>query len=164
MSIFDVIQSDHDHVTRLFEQVENAVDEAKVRLIERCVQELLLHTIAEEETLYRKLRDSDDLRDDILESEVEHALIERLAHEIMSASPDDERCDARMRVLRGLVEHHIDKEEVELLPIAYALIDASTAEALGAEMLARKASLVDEGEANDERALALEDSAAAPGR
>lgn len=140
-NIFEIIKADHQNVKELFEQIEAAVDDEKTHLIERCIQELLLHAVAEEETLYKRLRDSEDLREDILEAEVEHSLVERLANEIMSASPDDEMCDARLMVLKELVEHHVEEEEEELIPAAQSVIDAATAESLGEEMLARKAAL-----------------------
>jgi hemerythrin superfamily protein len=150
-NIFEIIKADHQNVKELFEQIEAAVEgEEKTHLIERCIQELLLHAVSEEETLYKRLRDSEDLREDILEAEVEHSLLERLANEIMSASPDDEMCDARLMVLKELVEHHVEEEEEELIPAAQSVIDAATAESLGEEMLARKAALEAEG-------LALED-------
>jgi hemerythrin superfamily protein len=144
-NIFEIIKADHQNVKELFEQIEAAVDEEKTHLIERCIQELMLHTVSEEETLYKRLRDSEDLREDILEAEVEHSLLEQLANEIMSASPDDEMCDARLMVLKELVEHHVEEEEEELIPAAQSVIDAATAESLGEEMLARKAALEAEG-------------------
>lgn len=140
-NIFEIIKADHQNVKELFEQIEAAVDEEKTHLIERCIQELLLHAVSEEETLYKRLRDNEDLREDILEAEVEHSLLERLANEIMSASPDNEMCDARLMVLKELVEHHVEEEEEELIPAAQSVIDAATAELLGEEMLARKAAL-----------------------
>jgi hemerythrin superfamily protein len=149
-NIFEIIKADHQNVKELFEQIEAAVDEEKTHLIERCIQELLLHAVSEEETLYKRLRDSEDLREDILEAEVEHSLVERLANEIMSASPDDEMCDARLMVLKELVEHHVEEEEEELIPAAQSVIDAATAESLGEEMLARKAALEAEGLALDD--------------
>jgi hemerythrin superfamily protein len=149
-NIFEIIKADHQNVKELFEQIEAAVDEEKTHLIERCIQELLLHAVSEEETLYKRLRDSEDLREDILEAEVEHSLLERLANEIMSASPDDEMCDARLMVLKELVEHHVEEEEEELIPAAQSVIDAATAESLGEEMLARKAALEAEGLALDD--------------
>jgi hemerythrin superfamily protein len=151
-NIFEIIKADHQNVKELFEQIEAAVDEEKTHLIERCIQELLLHAVAEEETLYKRLRDGEDLREDILEAEVEHSLMERLANEIMSASPDDEMCDARLMVLKELVEHHVEEEEEELIPAAQSVIDAATAESLGEEMLARKAAL-------EAESLTLEDEA-----
>lgn len=153
-NIFEIIKADHQNVKELFEQIEAAVDEEKTHLIERCIQELLLHAVAEEETLYKRLRDNEDLREDILEAEVEHSLVERLANEIMSASPDDEMCDARLMVLKELVEHHVEEEEEELIPAAQSVIDAATAESLGEEMLARKAALEAESlTAEDDDAL-----------
>lgn len=166
-SIFDIIRSDHAVVADLFEQLEAAADEEKIHLIEKVVQELLLHTIAEEEVLYQRLRASEDLRDDVLEAEVEHSLIERLANEIMSSSPDDELCDARLMVLRELVEHHVEEEEQELLPAARSVIDAAAAESLGEEMLARKAALEAEGleaYATDELDLDDDENNVAPSR
>ncbi len=144
-NIFEIIKADHQNVKELFEQIEAAVGEEKTHLIERCIQELLLHSVSEEETLYKRLRNNEDLREDILEAEVEHSLLERLANEIMSASPDDEMCDARLMVLKELVEHHVEEEEEELIPAAQSVIDAATADSLGEEMLARKAALEADG-------------------
>ena len=144
-SVFDIIKADHKNVMALFGQIEASVDQERVYLIEKCVQELLLHAIAEEETLYRKLRVIDHFHQDILTAEVEQSLIERLANEIMSSSPDDELCDARLIVLREFVEHHFFEEEQQLLPAAQGLIDTSTAISMGQEMLTRKAALEADG-------------------
>lgn len=148
-SVFQIIRADHLAVLELFEQVETAAEGERTHLIERLVEELVLHTVAEEQTLYQRLRTADDMRDDVLEAEVEHSLIERLCNEIMQSSPDDELCDARLMVLRELVERHVEDEEEELLPSAESMIDDATALALGEEMMARKSALQAEADEDD---------------
>jgi hemerythrin-like domain-containing protein len=140
-NIFDLIRGDHRKVEDLFSQIEAADDQAAATILEQLVNELVVHTRAEEETLYARLRNEDDSRDDILKSDEEHALVHQLCMELLELDEDDDRCDAKLRVLKELVEHHVEDEESQLLPMAEELIGAEGSVALGEEFLARKNAL-----------------------
>jgi hypothetical protein len=73
------------------------------------------------------------------EADEEHHIARVLIAELELDGRADDHRDAKFTVLSESVRHHIDEEEREMLPKAKALdIDF---EALGQQMLARKASL-----------------------
>jgi hemerythrin superfamily protein len=133
-NIFDLVKADHQSIDHLFLEIESASDRERPALIDACMQEILVHLEAEEATLYARLRSADTVRQDVFESEEEHALIAQLAREVSFLMPGDERCDAKLAVLRELVERHVEQEEEEMIPIAEGIIDPEMAEALGEEM------------------------------
>ena len=140
-SIFDLIRSDHRQVEELFSQIEAADDQAAASILEQLVSELIVHMRAEEETLYARLRNEDDSHEDILKADEEHALVHQLARDLLELDEDDERCDAKIQVMKELVAHHVADEESQVLPMAEELIGAEGAVALGEEFLARKTAL-----------------------
>ena len=140
-SIFDLIRGDHRKVEELFAQIEAADDEAAATILEQLVNDLIVHMRAEEETLYARLRNEDDSREDILKSDEEHALVHQMARDLLELDEDDERYNAKIQVMKELVQHHVEEEESQLLPAAEELIGAEGAQALGEEFLARKTAL-----------------------
>ena len=144
-SVFDLIRADHRTVEDLFAQIENADDEAASSLVEQLVEELIVHMRAEEETLYARLRVEDETKEDILKADEEHAIVHNAARELLDLDEGDERCSAKVQVMKELVEHHVEEEESQLLPRAEKLVGAEAAAALGEEFQARKQALKGEG-------------------
>ena len=64
----------------------------------------------------------------------------------MEVSADDETFDAKIKVLKEQVEHHVEEEEGDLFPKVKRLFDKEQLEALGQEMTAEQAELEAEGD------------------
>ena len=142
-----ILMIDHDAVKDLFDRFEKATSTAvKEKIIRQAVTELKIHAVVEEEIFYPAVRKhvGEKLMN---EADEEHHVAKVLIAELdREAQPDDHR-DAKFTVLAENVHHHIKEEEGEMLPKAKELnIDF---EALGQQLLDRKAQLMDNGVPDD---------------
>jgi hemerythrin superfamily protein len=140
----ELLIADHKKVKKLFADFkklkEDGSDEDKAAIVEKICQELTIHTELEEEFFYpavRKAIKDADLMDEAL---VEHAGAKELIAQLEGASVDDDLYDAKVTVLGEQIDHHVEEEEGEMFPKAKkAKIDT---QALGAELMNRKAELM----------------------
>ena len=135
-----LLKADHDHVHSLFDDFEALGEQdlgAKQELAQEICHELLLHTAAEEEIFYPAVRDIRLGEDLVDEAVVEHASAKQLIEQILEMAPQDTLFDAKMKVLREQIEHHVQEEEQDMFPRASQsgldLID------LGSKIAQRKA-------------------------
>lgn len=118
----DMLRQDHKKVKALFREYAELGDRAlksKQRLAEQIIHELEVHSKLEEEIFYPRAREAQEkLEDVVAEGFEEHHVADVLMQEIRGLQPDDERFDAKMKVLCESIQHHIEEEETELLPSA----------------------------------------------
>ncbi len=135
-----MLKEDHARVQAMFDRFEGMRDgPQKENLVRRILEELRLHTAAEEEIFYPAVREAlgEKASDLVDEAEVEHDSAKKLMAEIEGASMGDDRYDARVTVLGEYVKHHVKEEQNEMFPRArQAGIDLR---ALGEAIAARKA-------------------------
>ncbi|HEY0445653.1 MAG TPA: hemerythrin domain-containing protein [Allosphingosinicella sp.] len=138
-----LLSADHREVEDLFEQFEKASgDGKKEKLARQICTELKVHAMIEEEIFYPALEGKID-EDDIKEAYVEHDGAKVLINEIEAGSASDEFFDAKVKVLKEEIEHHIKEEEKEHGNIFQQARAADVdLEALGEQMAARKAELM----------------------
>lgn len=146
MNAIDLLKADHKKVKGLFREYEAAGDRAhqkKRSIAEQVFQELEVHTRLEEEIFYPAVRQQGDKEDKelVAESLEEHHVVDVLIEELKALDPENERYDAKFKVLTESVEHHIEEEEGEMLPDAKEQLGDSI-EQLGARMEQRKRQLM----------------------
>ena len=140
-----LLKSDHDEVSELFAQYEKQKKKngsTKGDLIDQICTALTVHAQIEEEIFYPTVREAlEDEGEELLdEAEVEHSSIKSLVEQLESMSPDDELCDAKVKVLSEYVKHHVQEEEGELFPkVKKTDLDLNE---LGAELIERKNELM----------------------
>ena len=106
-----LLKEDHRKVEELFEQFEKAKGEGrKEKLALEICKELTIHTIIEEEIFYPSIEGKVD-EDLLKESFVEHDAAKVLIAEIEAGGPSDEYYDAKVKVLKEEIEHHVEEEE-----------------------------------------------------
>jgi hypothetical protein len=106
-----LLKEDHRKVEELFEQFEKAKGEGrKEKLALEICKELTIHTIIEEEIFYPSIEGKVD-EDLLKESFVEHDAAKVLISEIEAGGPSDEYYDAKVKVLKEEIEHHVEEEE-----------------------------------------------------
>ncbi len=115
----DIIKMDHKMVKRLFADYENLEDgdsEEKIAIFEKIRRELMIHSQMEEEEFYPTVESTGDkdARELVQEAQEEHKIVKMLLEELEALEPGAEPFDAKMKVLRGSVEHHADEEEKEI--------------------------------------------------
>jgi len=112
-----VLKADHRQVEKLFGQFEKAKDESqKAQLAEQICMELRLHTQIEEEIFYPTSRDFLQDDDIVNEAIVEHQAAKDLIDQIEGMSASDEMYEAKISVLKEMIEHHVEEEEKQFFP------------------------------------------------
>jgi iron-sulfur cluster repair protein YtfE (RIC family) len=133
MDPYELLKADHKKVSDLFSQIESASGNAKTNLFKKIRDELELHTHIEEKIFYPALENTEAARDLTLEAYEEHKAVKRLLGELDQSQPGDE-WDAKLKVLRENVEHHVDEEEGELFDKAQDVLSDEEADRLGERM------------------------------
>jgi hemerythrin-like domain-containing protein len=143
----ELLMADHRKVEDLFEQYEQqkeADDDSRTATAIQICGELTVHAQVEEELFYPWLRENleEDEMEMVEEAEVEHAGAKDLIAQIEAETEVSPAYDAKVKVLSEYIKHHVKEEENEIFP---EVSDEKEAlDALGQEMTARKAELMDE--------------------
>jgi hypothetical protein len=143
-----LLKEDHRKVEDLFEQFEKAKgDGRKEKLALEICKELTIHTILEEEIFYPAIEGKVD-EDLLKESFVEHDAAKVLIAEIETGGPSDEYYDAKVKVLKEEIEHHVEEEEKPKEGLFAQTREADVdLKVLGERLLTRKEALQKEIEA-----------------
>ncbi len=139
MNAFQLLKNDHKIVSGLFDQIESASGSAKTQLFTRLKSELDVHALVEEKIFYPALENKQESREITLEAYEEHKVVKDLLAELAKGSAADEEWDAKLKVLRENVDHHVEEEEGELFDKAGDVLSDEDIERLGGEMEAEKA-------------------------
>jgi len=160
MSAIDLLESQHREVEKLFKQVEKASDgRKKMTLFEEIADKLAIHAAIEEHHFYPAVK-AKRTEDILLESLEEHLTIKRTLADLLKTDVGDKTFDAKLKVLKEEVEHHVGEEESDLFPKVKKLLSADDLNALEQEMIAEKEELEEEG--NPRESIPQETGEAAP--
>ena len=144
-----LLKEDHRKVEDLFEQFEKARgDERKQKLALQICKELTIHTMLEEEIFYPACEGN--VEEDLLkESFVEHDAAKVLISEIEAGEPSEEFFDAKVKVLKEEIEHHVEEEEQPKKGVFAQAREADIdLKAIGEQMARRKEQLTEEIDAS----------------
>ncbi len=124
--LFEMLKKDHDNVKELFEQIQEDGEmemEDREDLFSKIEQELEIHMEGEERFFYPALKESDEAQEKVLEAYEEHHVAKTVLEEASDMDKDDERWEAKIKVLNELIDHHIQEEEGEVFRIAKKVLD-----------------------------------------
>ena len=139
MNAFQLLKNDHQIVSGLFDQIESSSGKAKTQLFTRLKSELDVHALIEEKIFYPALENKRESREITLEAYEEHKVVKDLLAELANDSTADDEWDAKLKVLRENVDHHVEEEEGELFDKANNALSDEDLDRLGHEMEAEKA-------------------------
>ncbi len=131
MDIFEVLTTDHEKVKKMLEQMQETSNRATSRrekLLQNLNANLLPHMYAEEQYFYQILLDETSETETLYSAMEEHRAVKMVLSDLTNAATDDPRWMARLKVLKELIEHHIEEEESEVFDIAHKVIDDERAE------------------------------------
>ena len=141
-----LLKEDHRAVEKLFADFEKASgDGRKQKLAEQICLELSVHAQIEEEIFYPACEGK--VEEDLLkESYVEHDGAKVMIAEIMAGGPkEDEYYDAKVKVLKEEIEHHVQEEEKRMEGLfAQARKADLDMDALGEQLAERKSELTEQ--------------------
>jgi hemerythrin superfamily protein len=163
-----LLKTDHRKVEELFASFEDADAEEKLAIATDIVTELKVHMEVEEQLFYPFVRTLVEDSMLITEAEIEHNAAKELMTQIEGTTGADEEFEARVKVLKEQIEHHVKEEENELFPKLKAHKDEL--DGLGEEMEALKETLSSMTASEDElrmqglpSALPADDKKSSPG-
>lgn len=142
-----LLKADHKKVKGLLKRLDEAEGgDPRKALFEEIEQELLVHARLEEELFYPRFKEAVGDDEDVkmyFEAHEEHEVAERVAAEVREhGDPGSNEYAAKCKVLKDLIEHHIEEEEGELFPSARKAIGRQELAALGEDMRQRKAEML----------------------
>lgn len=138
MNAIELLKSDHDKVSRLFQKVKATEESEHKALFEKIREELEIHTHIEETIFYPKVKEEKELEDLVLEGLEEHHQAKIFLRELSALADGSEKFEPKLKVLMEDITHHVQEEEGQMFPKVAELFDEATLEALGAEMAAEK--------------------------
>jgi hemerythrin superfamily protein len=146
MNAIDMLESQHREVEKLFSQIEKASRaSSKEELFTQIADKLAIHAAIEEHQFYPSVK-AKRTEDILLESLEEHLAIKRVLADLLAIDAEDESFDAKIKVLKETVEHHVEEEETDLFPKVRKLLSAEELEAIGQEMQAEQVELEEAGD------------------
>lgn len=117
--LLEMLHSQHETVKGLLEQMEQTEKKSeKERLFAQLKHDLEPHMKGEEKYFYPALKEKEENKEDVLEAIEEHHAARLFLRELDGMSPDGERWDAKLAVLKEIIEHHVEEEETNIFPKA----------------------------------------------
>lgn len=146
MNAIDLLKADHAKVKDILSQLSDSTERAlkkRVELLGKLEMEITIHTRLEEEILYPAFKEAGGKEQDIMyfEAKEEHRTVDSLVlPDLKQTDPGTPEFSGRVKVVKELLEHHIEEEETEMFPQAKKLLGKAKLDELGAQMEAMKAS------------------------
>ncbi|HEX8592006.1 MAG TPA: hemerythrin domain-containing protein [Pseudomonas sp.] len=147
MNAIELLEQDHvrvkDILTQLSESTERALKK-RTDLLSKLEMELTIHTQLEEEILYPAFKEAGGKEQDVMyyEAKEEHRTVDSLVlPDLKATDPGSPEFSGRVKVIKELLEHHIEEEEEEMFPQCKELLGNERLEEIGAQMETLKAEL-----------------------
>ncbi|SDT19784.1 hemerythrin domain-containing protein [Pseudomonas granadensis] len=146
MNAIDLLKADHKKVKDILSQLSESTERAlkkRAELLAKLEMEVSIHTRLEEEILYPAFKEAGSKEEDVMyyEAKEEHRTVDSLVlPDLKETDPGTPEFAGRVKVVKELLEHHIEEEESEMFPKARQLLGKAKLDELGAQMEAMKAS------------------------
>lgn len=144
MNAIELLTNDHKLVKKLLEELSATTERAvkkRAELLQRIEQEVRIHTQLEEEILYPAIKQAGGKEEAKMyhEAKEEHRTVDSLVMpDLLETDTGTVEFAGRVKVMKELLEHHIEEEESELFPTARKLLGKDALEAMGQAMEAQK--------------------------
>lgn len=147
MNAIDLLKADHEKVKGILSQLSESTDRAlkkRVELLDKLEMEITIHTQLEEQILYPAFKEAGGKEEDEMyyEAKEEHRTVDSLVlPDLKSTDPSTPEFAGRIKVVKELLEHHIEEEETEMFPKAKKLLGKAKLDEMGEQMEVMKTSL-----------------------
>ncbi|MCK6254504.1 hemerythrin domain-containing protein [Pseudomonas fragi] len=144
MNAIDLLLEDHKRVKAILSQLSDSTERAlkkRTELLNKLEMEITIHTRLEEEILYPVFKKAGGKEQAVMyhEAKEEHRTVDSLVlPDLKKTAPDSLEFSGRVKVVKELLEHHIEEEETEMFPQARKLLGKAVLEELGKQMEAMK--------------------------
>jgi hemerythrin superfamily protein len=152
MDAITLLKQDHVKVKGLLAEFEayKGNEDRKRRVAEQVIRELMVHETIEEQVFYPAFKEAaqrdedEEAKELVAESREEHHVVDLLIDELQDVDLDAADFDAKMKVLKENVEHHIREEEEQMFTDAEKMLSRAKLDELGEVMQELKSSLTRE--------------------
>ncbi|MEI7052168.1 MULTISPECIES: hemerythrin domain-containing protein [Pseudomonas] len=147
MNAIDLLKADHEKVKGILSQLSESTDRAlkkRVELLDKLEMEITIHTQLEEQILYPAFKEAGGKEQDEMyyEAKEEHRTVDSLVlPDLKGTDPSTPEFAGRVKVVKELLEHHIEEEETEMFPKAKKLLGKAKLDEMGEQMEVMKTSL-----------------------
>lgn len=119
-TVFDVLTGEHGQIKGLLDQAKDQPDAfMKFKAL------LARHVQAEEIVVYAPLKAEARTHEMVLEAFEEHHLVESVINAMDSIDSGSEEWRAKRKLLKDMLDHHIQEEEEELFPTGMQVLSAN---------------------------------------
>ncbi|WP_260961430.1 hemerythrin domain-containing protein [Pseudomonas citri] len=145
MNAIDLLKADHEHVKAILTQLSESTDRAikkRTDLLAKLEMEVSIHTRLEEDILYPAFKQAGgkEVAEMYYEAKEEHRTVDSLVlPDLKATDPSQPEFAGRVKVVKELLEHHIQEEEKEMFPQARKLLGKAKLDTLGEKMETMKA-------------------------
>lgn len=126
-SIIKELIEHHDEMRKLVKEIKK--DANKFIYLKK---HLDIHHELEEDILLSKLHQKKDIKDESLESQEEHVILNMALLDLADFPKDNERWMVKFKVFEEILDHHLTEEEEELFPDAEKILDKKELGKMGA--------------------------------
>jgi len=137
-TIYDILTKEHDQILDLFEK---AISEGSKETFLKIKDELDPHLQGEEKLLYPVLKEKEKARESVLEGYEEHCIAEMLLLKLESMDEKEERWHAKIKVLKEIIESHVEDEQNEMFEISRTVLSQEKAEEIAQKYIEFKKKL-----------------------
>jgi len=116
--LFNMLKQDHQEVTDMLEQAIESKDPSQFPKVKKMLD---VHMEGEEKFFYPILKNKD--KEGMLEAYEEHKVGKKLISEISDTESGNETCIPKIKVLKDVLEHHIEEEESEIFDEAREVLN-----------------------------------------
>ena len=111
--ITELLTDHHNEMRELTEEIKN--DTSKFNLLKK---HLDIHHELEEDLLLSLLNKQEDIKEESLESQEEHVVLNFLMLDLADFPRENPRWKVKFRVMEEILNHHLEEEEEDLFPEA----------------------------------------------
>jgi hemerythrin superfamily protein len=136
MDAIEMLKKQHHEVAGLFEKFDGLGDRAfqeKREIVDEIADALAMHATIEEAHFYPAVREK-RTEDILLEALEEHLGIKRVIADLLKIDASEPTFDAKVKVLKEQVEHHVKEEQTDLFPKVKKIFEEEELEAIADEM------------------------------
>lgn len=138
MEATNFLKHQHREVEALFKKaIETKEPTERLNAFKQIDRNLRLHSVIEEEIFYPEVKrraEKSEQRLEVAEAYEEHGLVKITIEGLEKLDPSTEQYQAKLVVLRDLVQHHVDEEEGEMFKLAHHLFDKAELEEMGSRL------------------------------
>jgi hypothetical protein len=134
MDAIALLKKQHAQVAKLFTQFEHAGKDQE-NIVQEICEMLTMHDKIERDIFYATIiKMNQEIEDTVLEGLEEHHLVSVMLKQLADLDSSDETYEAKVNVLKELVQHHVREEETELFKMVQEVVDEQTLYDLGKQM------------------------------